>query len=66
MKTNGKKSKRQRLLAENLELHAYEIEQTESKTYTDVSNTNDETLTCDTDKKEDHEMSLTPNKLVCT
>ena len=54
----------QALLAEKLEPHAYEIEQTENKTCTDITNTNDESLISDTDKKEDQEMSLTPNKLV--
>ena len=53
------------LLAEKVEPHAYEIEKTENKTDTDISNTNDESLTCDSGKKEDQEMSLTPNKLVC-
>ena len=55
----------QALLAEKVETHAYEIEETENKIYTDISNTNDESLTCDSVKKEGHEMSLTPNKLVC-
>ena len=55
----------QELLAEKVEPHAYEIEKTENKTDTDISNTNDESLTCDSGKKEDQEMSLTPNKLVC-
>lgn len=54
----------QALLAEKSEPHAYEIEQTENKTCTDITNTNDESLISDTDKKEDQEMSLTPNKLV--
>ena len=55
----------QALLAEKVEAHAYEIEEAENKPYTDIGNTNDESLTCDSDKKEGHEMSLTPNKLVC-
>ena len=55
----------QELLAEKVESHAHEIEKTENKTDTDISNTNDESLTCDSGKKEDQEMSLTPNILVC-
>ena len=54
----------QAIFDEKLEPHAYEIEQTENKTCTDITNTNDESLISDTDKKEDQEMSLTPNKLV--
>ena len=55
----------QALLTKKIEPQTHEIEQTENKTYTDISSTNDESLTCDSDKKEDQEMSLTPNKLVC-